>query len=442
MKQNEIYLKLKEFITTEYSNELDIYDSGEDCKVILLNDVEKVDFDLFKGVFLSKFSFGEVRENAIENNFFTHCFGNGYIVIIGYFECDKTVRIVFDSNTKLPDFDTKNYKRISKTTLWQFEINHSLIDCGMCYILRTASGKFFVIDGAHGYSVMDCDRIYKFMRERTPAGQKVYIAGWFITHGHDDHVAQFINYLKFNMDDTIIDKAYHNMISGDHKDATDWMEITKLYPVMTLDELKKHPEIDVVRLHTGQSFRVDNLKIDVLCSHEDVYPRDNSNFNDSSVVIMITAENTRILIPGDAGHEESYILEARYPKFLKADIVQQAHHGHFGTTKEFYRLVDADLVLFPVTQIIFDQEYKVYEENKYAIDLADGNYYIASNGTVEVDLPYVKGTEKLYPDQSFEDFKGINDLWNYSYTPEYKQSLYDAYKKRGGKPIDEYENGF
>ena len=74
MKQSEIYLKLKEFIVTEYSNEPDIYDSGEDCRVMLLNGVEKDDFDRFKRVFLSEFSFDEVRENVIENNYFTHSF--------------------------------------------------------------------------------------------------------------------------------------------------------------------------------------------------------------------------------------------------------------------------------------------------------------------------------------------------------------------------------
>lgn len=441
--RNEGLLKSIRDISNSYFGKAPLdYNSGDYSDLLFFEDVEREDFLRLSADAESAFGCKEVFRNTIENNeFFFYLIGRE-LICIGYFGCDKTVRIVLDSDTKLPEFKEKQIVKTSKTTIWQYEINHSLIDCGMCYIIRTATGSFFVIDSAHGYSVMDCDRIYKFLRERTPKGQKVHIAGWFITHGHDDHVAQFINYLKFCMDDSVIDKAYVNFIPGDHKDGTDWMEITKLYPVYTINALKEHPDIDIVRLHTGQTFYVDNLKIDVLCSHEDVFPRDNSNFNDSSVVIMISAEGNKILIPGDAGHEESYILEARYPDYLKADIVQQAHHGHFGTTKEFYRLVDADLVFFPVTQIIFDQEYKVYEENKYAIDLAGGTYYIASNGTVEVDLPYVKGTEKLYPDESFEDFKGINDLWGYKYDKEYKEKLYKAYLYRGGKPIDEYKNGF
>lgn len=442
MRNEELFNKIKEISTKILKVEAMHYVSGDKCDLLLFNNVEYSDFSSLMSEADSLFGSLKIGENKIDNNEFSFHSVNENLICFGYYHCDKSVRIVLDSDTKLPCFMQQKFDSVAKTTLWQFEIDHSLIDCGMCYIIRTASGKFFVIDSAHGYSVMDCDRIYKFMRERTPTGQKVHIAGWFITHGHDDHVAQFINYLKFNMDDSVIDKAYVNFISGDHKDATDWMEVTKLHPVYTINALKEHPEIDIVRLHTGQKFFVDNLEIDVLCSHEDVYPADNSNFNDSSVVIMISTEGSKILIPGDAGHEESYILEKRYPDFLKADIVQQAHHGHFGTTKEFYRLVDADLVLFPVTQIIFDQEFKVYEENKYAIDLAEGRYHIASNGTVEVDLPYVKGTEKLYPDETFEDFKGINDLWNYSYDSKYKQKLYDEYLARGGKPIAEYENGF
>lgn len=430
-------------LSSEFFNKYPLeYPSGDKCTLYLFDDVEKHCFDEFCEKIQEALPCRLINKNVIENNFFSFYIIGDLLVCAGFFSHNKTVRIVLDGKTALPSFSQAKTVKRADTTLWQFEVDHSLIDCGMCYIIRTQTGAFFVIDSAHTYSINDCDRIYDFLRSRTPENEKIHIAGWFITHFHDDHVAQFSNYLKYHLDDTVIDAIYHNCISVDHRDGTDWMYSNKMYSLNTEEEIARHPEIPVVRLHTGMTFFVDNLKIDTLCSHEDVFPRDNSNYNDSSVVIMITAEGNKILIPGDAGHEESYILEDRYPTYLKSDIVQQAHHGHFGTTEKFYKLVDADLVLFPVTQIIFDKEFQVYPENKLAIDLADGNYYIASNGTVEIPLPYVRGSEKLYPDETFESFKGVYDLWSYEYEKEYKERLYEEYLSRGGKPLDEYKDGF
>lgn len=432
---NDIISKLPEFISGAY----ELYQAQEDCFLYLFRNVRK---DAFLE-YCQKLSlcFSLVDENEIESNLFRFFKGDGFSVSAGYFPSEESARIVIDRNGNLPDFIEKKVLNKYGTTFWQFEVDHSLIDCGMCYVFKTRSGKFFVIDSPHTYSINDCERIHSFLREKTPKGEKIHIAGWFFSHGHEDHITQFISFLRFFSDDVIIDNVYHNFISLDHPHGSDWMDCLRGYYDMFFSALREHPEINVIRLHTGQTFFVENLKVDVLCSHEDVFPEDNSNFNDSSVVLMVTAEGSKILIPGDAGHEESYILERRYPKYLKADIVQQAHHGHFGTTDNFYRLVDAKVALFPVTQIKFDEELEHWSANKVSLDICD-EYYIASNGTVEIPLPYDKSTVKLYPDETFESFKGVYDLWSYEYPVEYKRSLYEAYLERGGKPLEEYKNGF
>lgn len=418
-----------------------LYRSGEGCEVALF---KNAGFDLFLNYVdeLLANSYTLINKNSIENNQFAFLKKDKISISVGYFSYKDELRIVIDTESDFPQFiPNKNVIKRTDTTFWQFEVDHSLIDCGMCYIMRLSTGSFFIIDSPHTYSINDCERIHDFLRERTPTDEKIHIAGWFFSHGHEDHIAQFISYVDFYCKDTVIDCLYFNLCPMDHRDSGDWMDSHRGYYKLFYAALERHPEIPVVRLHTGQTFYIDNLKIDVLCSHEDVYPKDNSNYNDSSVVLMLTAENTKILVPGDAGHEESYILEERYPEYLKADIVQQAHHGHFGTTDNFYRLVGASVALFPVTQIKFDEELDHWSANRVSIEIAD-EYHIASNGTVEIPLPYKKGQLNIHPDETFESFKGVYDLWSYEYPVEYKEKLYKEYLARGGKELEEYKNGF
>ncbi len=437
MEFKDFLVDFKNKADSLFNTEANCYNSGKNSQILFYNNVEK---DSFYQI-ISKYKDNKLFENIIENNEFFFCIEDGIFLSFGYYSCDNSVRISLDGKTDLPQFEKEDYTDKGETTLWQFEVDHTLIDCGMCYILRSCDGSFFVIDSAHTYSIKDCDRIYDFLRERTPEGQKVRIKGWFLSHGHEDHIAQFMNYVRYYTYDTIIEKVYHNFVPNDHRDGTYWTPSNLNYVTAFYDLMEKHPEIPVCRLHTGMYFYANNIRFDVLCSHEDVFPESNENYNDSSVVIMAQAEGTKILFPGDAGLEESHILEERYPGFLKSDIVQQAHHGHLGTTPEFYELVNAEIALFPVTQIKFDEELPNYLANRKSIEIAK-YYFIASNGTVEIPLPYKSGEFKVLPDETFESFSGVFNLWCYEYTKERKEQLYKEYLERGGKPIEEYENGF
>lgn len=200
------------------------YPSGDGCELALFNDVTYEDFEAYADNLIEN-AFKLINENKIENNYFKFFKNDRLTVSFGFYECDKTMRVVVDSNINLPQFKPcNNIVKREKTTLWQFEVDHSLIDCGMCYIFRTVTGAFFIIDSAHTYSVNDCERIHKFLRERTPENEKIRIAGWFFSHGHEDHIAQFINYFNFFCEDTVIDNLYFNFISLDHRDGDEWMD--------------------------------------------------------------------------------------------------------------------------------------------------------------------------------------------------------------------------
>ncbi len=400
------------------------YDCGDGTFMLLYTDTEKAVFDKLCENLLCK-GFELYGSTDIENNYH-RTFVSGMMAHVYYCESEKSLRITARSTfEKYPVSPASNSEN---ATLWQFEVDHSLIDCGMCYIIKTASGRFFVIDSAHPYSVNDDIRICEFLKKQA-GGRKPVVEGWFISHGHDDHIGKLTDILRYHKNEIDIRAIYYNLPSLEHRDKDYWSTPCINFMKNFEEELAKSPEIKRYKMHTGQRFYIDNLEFTVLCTHEDIFPNLVNDFNNTTISLMMKVGSCKVSFPGDSSSESDRVFIRRYNETLKCDIMQMSHHGHSGTSPEFYRRSGAECVLFPITEIKFDEELPRQESNRVAIELAK-EYHIASNGTAEIPLPYKFGQTKILPDETFEDFNGIFNLWCYEYTDEYKEKLYKEFLER------------
>ena len=411
--------------------ESSVYNCGDGAYMRLIKGAAKSDFSKICCE-CEKLGYTIFQRNDLEEN--RHTSYNGDMLIHIYFcPSEKSLRVICDPFSARFECEEPKYERRCGSALWQFENDHSYIDCGMCYILRCADNSFFIIDSGHFLQPNDHKRIYRFLRERTPDGERTVIAGWFFSHAHDDHVSQFVDFTREYGSAVEIERLYYNDAPIDHRDSMSWGESNKKY-IRRFEDCARSCNIPAVKLHTGQRFFVRNLSFDVLCTQEDVWPQSLENFNNTSCVLALEADGTRIIFPGDAADVESDIMTARYTeKTLGCDIMQQSHHGHSGASPEFYRRADAKTVMFPITKIKFDEEYPKQEANRVACSIAE-EYFIASDGTVEFPLPYSVGSAKVYPDETFENFAAIKMLWGYDYPEEYKKQLFEDFLRRGGLP--------
>lgn len=406
-----------------------IYNCRENCEMYLYRNVSEDDYKAYVLSLKGK-GYRVLSENSLAGNLYTAL--KGEKELSAYFTaCDGTLRLAVADDARFPDFEKKETARKVQPHFYVFENDHTYIDCGMCLITQLSDGSFFVVDSGHYLQYNDNDRIYNFMRERTPEGEKVVVSGWLVTHAHSDHISKLYDFIKYNRHDVVIEAIYSNLVSNDYA-SDEWGVEEKGLAEKFFSLLERTKDVRKVKVHSGQSFFIRDARIDVLCTHEDVYPETIKEYNDSSAVVMMTLENTRIFIPGDASGLESKILAERFGKELECDVLQVSHHGHRGLLSDCYELLKGKLALFPITQIKFDEAMPKVPANSVVLDLAD-EYYVSSNGTVVVPLPYKKGTVTTLPDETFEDFGKIKRMWGYDYTDEYKKEMYRKYLANGGK---------
>lgn len=364
------------------------FDCNNNCLLSLYRNAESADYESERKKALEAGG-SCFDEWNIENTKYCSYESDKEVTVLSYCEDTKELRVIRDSNKTLYDTETVVNGSLP-VTLYQFELDYRNIDCGMFYAIRLSDGSFFLIDSAHQNSTLDHIRIHDFLRSLTPKGEKIRIAGWFLTHAHQDHIVKFMHFLSCNFEDCEIDRVYYNFPAIDSESAKNW----KSGDIVTMREfealMERRSDIKRVKLHTGQHFFVKELEFYVLCTHEDIYPEEIVRFNDSSTVLLMKYQDTTVFWAGDAGEVESDIIASRYGSFVKSDILQAAHHGFRGGTVELYNLINAPVVLFPTSKEHLEENTH-RETTKLARELAS-EVYIAGEGTVGFELPYTLGT--------------------------------------------------
>ncbi len=371
------------------------YNCNDGCIMYYITDTSKQSFLEYKAT-LAATDFMLYSESTIRDNYFATYVSKEMLLHLYYTTHDRVTRIIADPNTNYC-YRQKAESVIPthQTTLYQLELDYRTVNCGMCYIIQCEDGSFFVIDSAHMNSTNDHIRIYQLLRRLTPPEKKIVIAGWFFSHAHQDHICKFMDFIEADFTDCIIEGLYYNFpsLSAPGCERLSDGDIETIREFFAL--VDKHSEIPRIKLHTGQRFSIRNLDFEVLVTHEDMYPKPLTRFNDTSTVLMMTVDGCRTLFLGDSNVEESTIMVARYGAYLKSDIIQVAHHGFNHSNVGIYFCAEAKVALYPTPISNYEAD-RTSEANKTVHRISE-EIYVGEKGTVELKLPYIPHSAVVYP---------------------------------------------
>lgn len=253
----------------------------------------------------------------------------------------------------------------------------------MGYLLRTKNGKLIVIDGG---TKEDAIQLLEQIQEN---GGKV--DAWFLTHAHDDHVGAFTQII--NTTNTIeIGNIYvsTNDLTWYEEQEPLRAEFTKEF-LQTLD--RKDLKEKVIQPSLNQKIEIDGIQVEILGIKN---PEITENAgNEQSMVIKFKVGNKSILILGDTGIKSSEKLIKTQRKKLKSDIVQMAHHGQAGATKQLYEMIQPTICLWPTPEWLWNNDvgkekgmgpWKTLETRTWMEELKVKKNYVAKDGNCEIEI--------------------------------------------------------
>lgn len=412
---NEIYLDGSGMISDENGP------TGSESLMELVSHTNSEEFEIYCNKLVSS-GFDVVFENN-RNGIIAKAFvKDNKLYYVYLIESKNEVRIIEDNNTNC--FEDFGYSSCygDGITVYQFDYpyadfgehrNEDIYSTnGMMYIIRLADNSLVVIDGGsiRQSSDKNIDECMKFMHKitGTQETEQVRIALWYGTHGHSDHVTFFYKLIGYHHAEINLERVMFNYPSlslVEHDGRID----------MYRERLAGfYPDIKYLCAHTGFTFDIANIKIDVLYSQEDAVSAGTGktpvkNANDGSLVCMITAAGKKFLVTGDMNILAQNKLVEMYDKSVfKCDVIQAAHHL-YNADAVIYHYADADYVFCPMSEgrgalLPGNASARLFYKKDQMLYAGNALYYILmdKNG---IALELTRSDCVLYDDSSMNDIR-------------------------------------
>ena len=366
---------------------------------------------------LVKNGFLPYAQNTVGSNLFATYVKGERIVNVYYTPCDRKVRMVSEARNALPPRKVDN-QYVSRVVplVTQLQLSNLKVDCGMSYVIRLCDGRFVLIDSAYD-EYEETERLLEVLKKQNTVFEKPVIAACIITHSHSDHLGALTRLMRDYKNEVVFGDFIYNWPNPEMtvmSKGTDHQEFDEL--------VRKMQGARIIYARSGQRFYYADAVFDVLFCCDDMYPEFIANYNDSSLITVMTMNGKKVLWMGDGHARAVACLVDRYDaNDLKCDILQVTHHGYRGGSTELYQKVDPEALLWPVPDFWY-QEVKDWDNNEYFLRSKQLKHiYISGRGEITLnmceELPKVKSEPRycegeIIYEEDFEKERVIELKWS------------------------------
>jgi len=383
-----------------------IYDSSAGTKILHAERAKEEEYkDYLK--LLESAGYTRYTGSEIGGNTFVTYTNEALQVNIGYFPEIRTVRVAWEPRKNLPGLESDNvYENAGTMESWLtvVDLEEEVLE-GASLIYRLDDGSFIIIDGGYADKrSVEAKKLLEILQEQSPH-EKPVIAAWMFSHPHGDHIGTFNDFARLYHDQVVIEQIVCNFPSEEELLLSDkQVVVPSHYQVIGLgyNEInsgfyfkeameKYYTDVPVVKPHTGNVFFIRNAKIEVLYTHEDLYPNSvvTHATNSCSVIYKVHIDGQSMLLLGDATEIAGDTLLKQFGDYVKSDIMQLAHHGFNGGTVRLYERVDPTYCIHTTAWASYFSSYDA-AHNKWVLEESPNVKLVAVSGfgTYTMRLPF------------------------------------------------------